>query len=55
VGDRAAARKPYQEFLTLWKGAGPHVPFYRAAKAEHAKLASLPRMPGGQTISGIQP
>ena len=38
MGDKAAARKSYQDFLTLWKDADPDLPFYRQAKAEYAKL-----------------
>ena len=38
MGDRAAARKSYQEFLTLWKDADPDIPIYRQAKVEYAKL-----------------
>ena len=38
MGDKAAARKSYHEFLTLWKDADPDIPIYQAAKAEYAKL-----------------
>lgn len=38
VGDKAAARKSYEDFLTLWKDADPGLPVYRQAKAEYAKL-----------------
>jgi hypothetical protein len=38
AGDKEAARKSYQDFLTLWKDADPDVPIYRQAKAEFAKL-----------------
>jgi hypothetical protein len=38
MGDKAAARKSYQDFLTLWKGADPDIPLYKQAKAEYAKL-----------------
>jgi serine/threonine protein kinase/Flp pilus assembly protein TadD len=38
IGDQAAARKSYEDFLTLWKGADPDIPIYRQAKAEYAKL-----------------
>jgi hypothetical protein len=38
VGDTDAARKSYQDFLTLWKDADPDIPIYRQAKAEYAKL-----------------
>jgi hypothetical protein len=38
MGDKPAARKSYQDFLTLWKDADPDVPIYRQAKAEYAKL-----------------
>ena len=33
-----AARKSYQDFLTLWKDADPDIPIYKQAKAEYAKL-----------------
>ena len=38
MGDKEAARKSYQDFLTLWKDADPDIPIYRQAKAEYAKL-----------------
>jgi eukaryotic-like serine/threonine-protein kinase len=37
-GNKVAARKSYQEFLTLWQGADPDIPIYKQAKAEYAKL-----------------
>jgi eukaryotic-like serine/threonine-protein kinase len=36
--DPGAARKSYEDFLTLWKGAYPDIPVYREAKAEYAEL-----------------
>ncbi len=39
MGDREAARKSYQDFLTLWKDADPDIPILQAAKAEYAKLS----------------
>ena len=38
MGDKAAALKAYQDFLTLWKDADPDIPIYQQAKAEYAKL-----------------
>ncbi len=38
MSDKAAARKSYQDFLTLWKDADPDIPIYQQAKAEYAKL-----------------
>jgi tetratricopeptide (TPR) repeat protein len=38
MGDKASARKSYQDFLTLWKDADPDIPIYKQAKAEYAKL-----------------
>jgi len=38
MGDKEAARKSYQDFLTLWKDADPDIPIYRQAKAEYKKL-----------------
>jgi hypothetical protein len=38
MGDKAAARKSYQDFLTLWKDADRDIPIYQQAKAEYAKL-----------------
>jgi hypothetical protein len=44
IGDQAAARKSYEDFLTLWKDADSDIPIYQQAKAEYAKLrASLNR------------
>jgi tetratricopeptide (TPR) repeat protein len=42
MGDKEAARKSYQDFLTLWKDADPDIPIYKQAKAEYAKLNKLP-------------
>ena len=45
MGDKVAARKSYQDFLTLWKDADPDIPIYRQAKAEYARLlAESPRI-----------
>jgi eukaryotic-like serine/threonine-protein kinase len=38
MGDNAAARESYEEFLNIWKDADPDVPVYRQAKAEYAQL-----------------
>jgi serine/threonine protein kinase/DNA-binding winged helix-turn-helix (wHTH) protein/tetratricopeptide (TPR) repeat protein len=38
MGDKAAARKSYKDFLTLWKDADPDIPIYKKAKAEYAAL-----------------
>ena len=38
MGDNASARKSYEEFLTIWKGADADLPVYQQAKAEYAKL-----------------
>ena len=32
------ATADYQDFLTLWKDAGPDIPILIAAKAEYAKF-----------------
>jgi serine/threonine protein kinase/tetratricopeptide (TPR) repeat protein len=45
MGDEAAARKSYQDFLTLWKDADPDIPVYEQAKAEYAKLQQSRRSP----------
>lgn len=42
MGDKDAARKSYQNFLTLWKDADPDIPIYKQAKAEYAKLNKPP-------------
>ena len=36
--NKAAARKSYQDFLTLWKDADPDIRIYQQAKAEGARL-----------------
>jgi hypothetical protein len=41
MGNNAAARKSYEEFLNIWKDADPDVPVYRQAKAEYAQLKNL--------------
>ena len=38
MGEKAAARKSYQDFLTLWKDADPDIPIYKQAQLEYAKL-----------------
>src|SRR6266404_2000043 len=40
AGDSPAARKSYEEFLTLWKDADSDLPVYQQAKAEYAKMQS---------------
>jgi tetratricopeptide (TPR) repeat protein len=40
MGDKSAALKSYQNFLTLWKDADPDVPILKEAKAEFAKLTA---------------
>ncbi len=37
-GDKANAKKAYQDFLTLWKDADSDIPLLKQAKAEYAKL-----------------
>jgi eukaryotic-like serine/threonine-protein kinase len=37
-GDRDKALAAYQDFLALWKDAGPDIPILKQAKAEYAKL-----------------
>jgi DNA-binding winged helix-turn-helix (wHTH) protein len=39
-GDTTKARVAYQDFLTLWKDAGPEIPILRQAKAEYKKLSA---------------
>ena len=38
IGDKEAARRSYQDFLTLWKDADADIPIYKRAKAEYASL-----------------
>ena len=38
MGDKEAARKSYQEFLTIWKDADADIPIFKQAKAEYTKL-----------------
>jgi len=40
AGDSPAARKSYEEFLTLWKEADSDLPVYQQAKAEYGKMHS---------------
>jgi tetratricopeptide (TPR) repeat protein len=39
-GDAAAARKSYEDFLSLWKNADPDIPIYQQAKSEYSQLSS---------------
>jgi DNA-binding winged helix-turn-helix (wHTH) protein len=41
MGDNAAARKSYEEFLNIWKDADPDIPLYRQARAEYAQLKNI--------------
>jgi hypothetical protein len=38
MGDKEAARKSYQDFLTLWEDADPDIPILIQAKPEYARL-----------------
>ena len=38
MGDNTAARKSYEDFLTLWEDADPSIPILKEAKAEYTKL-----------------
>jgi eukaryotic-like serine/threonine-protein kinase len=38
MGSQTAARKSYEDFLTLWKDADADIPIYQQAKSEYAKL-----------------
>jgi tetratricopeptide (TPR) repeat protein len=38
TGDRAKARKSYQDFLALWKDADPDIPIYQQAQAEYGRI-----------------
>ena len=38
AGDTLKAKTAYQDFLTLWKDADPHIPIVKAARAEYASL-----------------
>ena len=38
MGDHAAARTHYQDFLAFWKDADPDIPILKQAQAEYAKL-----------------
>ena len=37
-GNSAKAKAEYQDFLNLWKDAGPDIPILKEAKTEYAKL-----------------
>jgi DNA-binding winged helix-turn-helix (wHTH) protein/tetratricopeptide (TPR) repeat protein len=37
-GDKTSAKKSYEEFLDLWRGADPDLPIYHSAKIECSKL-----------------
>jgi hypothetical protein len=39
AGDTRRAKTAYQDFLTLWKDADPHIPIVKAARAEYASLS----------------
>jgi eukaryotic-like serine/threonine-protein kinase len=37
-GDKTSAKKSYEEFLDLWRGADPDLPIYHGAKIEYSRL-----------------
>ena len=37
-GDKVAARKEYQDFLSVWKDADPDVPVLKEAKADYERM-----------------
>ena len=37
-GDTTTARRQYQDFLELWKGADPDLPVFKAAQADYQRL-----------------
>ena len=37
-GDKKSAKRSYEEFLDLWKGADTDLPIYTRAKIEYSKL-----------------
>jgi Tfp pilus assembly protein PilF len=39
IGEEAAARHSYEEFLALWKDADPDIPIYQQAKGEFERLS----------------
>jgi eukaryotic-like serine/threonine-protein kinase len=43
MGDEAAARRSYEDFLALWKDADPDIPIYQQAKSECARLSNKPK------------
>jgi eukaryotic-like serine/threonine-protein kinase len=38
MGDKAAARKSFQDFFALWKNADPEIPILKQAKVDYAEL-----------------
>jgi eukaryotic-like serine/threonine-protein kinase len=48
TGDNEAARKSYEEFLSIWKDADPDIPIYRQAKAEYAQLTTTTAPPSAR-------
>jgi hypothetical protein len=38
MGNDAAAKDYYEQFLSLWKNADPDIPIYKQAKTEYAQL-----------------
>ena len=37
-GDTVKAKRTYDDLLTLWKNADPHIPVLDEARAEYARL-----------------
>jgi hypothetical protein len=38
AGDKAAARRAYEDFLTVWKDADEEIPIFRQAQSEYSSL-----------------
>jgi eukaryotic-like serine/threonine-protein kinase len=41
-GEAMPARKSYQDLFAIWKNADPDLPVLAEARAEYAKLQSIP-------------
>jgi DNA-binding winged helix-turn-helix (wHTH) protein len=54
MGDKASARKSYEEFLSIWKDADPDLPVYRQAKSEYAQLREHERDDYGTSVGKVK-
>jgi len=54
MGDKAAARKSYDDFQSIWKDADADIPIFKQAKAGYAGPSHISKRPLSR-VFGIEP